>query len=507
MRVISKGHPGIRKVLQKQRLRETEYRKMKYTLRADCAEGVLLCNAITGELILLSPAEAEKLDRLPFSDVKWAETLVEDYFLVPVDEDEKQTVDHIRKLFRDLWTPEFITQYVILPTTKCNARCWYCFERGCRQTDMTPETADQLADYMEQHSGGKDLHLKFFGGEPLINMDRMDQLCARLTEKGVRFRSELVTNGYLLTEDVIQRAVRDWHTGAAQITLDGTEETYNRTKAYTVRDASPFQRVMKNIEAAQRAGIHVSIRLNVDLRNADDLMALAEELGRRLERRNVHVYASAIFSKQDEQPEGKSAQRQKAARVEELNSRLVQLGFQRPIPRLPDLRLYHCSADVGLTRVVYPDGRLFVCDFVQEGEEIGCLGQAEEDETAVRRFEERTELPECADCEIYPACCLSKNCPGLCTVNEIKCAGERERQIRRVIGAYHIIKENPVEIEKYEPPRFWAVDVDMENVIRTSGDTVDPYANCSTLYCPTIQYGFCNEDYCLEDAEHPDPYV
>lgn len=442
MRVIYAGNPNICKTLQKRELKQTGYRRMKYTVQAKCEEGTLVCNVITGELILLSPEETEKMNQLPSSDAEWAKKLVEDFFLVPLSVNEKQVVDNLREAMREICKTKYISRYVILPTTRCNARCWYCFEQGCKQEDMTPETAVQLADYMERHSGGKELWLKFFGGEPLVNADRMDQICARLTEKGMRFHSDLITNGYLFTEDVIGRAARDWHTKTVQITLDGTEETYNRTKAYAVRDASPFQQVMRNTESALHAGIRVSVRLNVDLRNADDLMALAEELGQRLERRNVHVYASAIFSRQDALPEGRSAQCQKAARVAELNSRLVQLGFQHPIPRLPLLRWYHCSADVGSTRVIYPDGRLFLCDFVQEGDQIGTLCQAEEDESAIRRFVERTELPECAGCNIYPACCLLKNCPGLWSVNEITCTGEKERIIRNMIEACRIREES-----------------------------------------------------------------
>ena len=42
----------------------------------------------------------------------------------------------------------------------------------------------------------------------------------------------MISNGYLFSEEIIDRAARLWELRNVQITLDGTEKVYNETKAY-----------------------------------------------------------------------------------------------------------------------------------------------------------------------------------------------------------------------------------------------------------------------------------
>lgn len=57
MEIIKKQVENIGKVWGVQKKRETEYRLMKYLLRQEVDDGVLLHNVITGELIFLPPEE------------------------------------------------------------------------------------------------------------------------------------------------------------------------------------------------------------------------------------------------------------------------------------------------------------------------------------------------------------------------------------------------------------------------------------------------------------------
>ncbi len=106
----------------------------------------------------------------------------------------------------------------------------------------------------------------------------IDRITGRLKEAGKEFRSTAVSNGYLFNDENVEKAVRDWNLRKVQITLDGTEEVYNRAKAFIYREGSPYRVVMDNIGRLLKAGIRVNVRLNIDRYNAEDLLDLADEL-------------------------------------------------------------------------------------------------------------------------------------------------------------------------------------------------------------------------------------
>ena len=69
--------------------------------------------------------------------------------------------------------------------------------------------------------------------------------------------------------------MKDINLSNVQITLDGTEETYNKTKRFIYKDdPSPFKTVIYNIHNLLFNNISVTIRLNVDNNNADDIEKL-----------------------------------------------------------------------------------------------------------------------------------------------------------------------------------------------------------------------------------------
>jgi len=68
---------------------------------------------------------------------------------------------------KDAAIPNDITSYTILPTTGCNARCYYCFEHGSKVMTMTRETAGEVVRFITEHCGPKKtVAIMWFGGEP-----------------------------------------------------------------------------------------------------------------------------------------------------------------------------------------------------------------------------------------------------------------------------------------------------------------------------------------------------
>ena len=76
------------------------------------------------------------------------------------------------------------------------------------------------------------------------------------------FDSKIITNGYLLTDEVVDLAVKKWNVRIIQITIDALNEEYNNIKNYVYSKGNPFEIVMGNIERCLKREINIRIRIN-----------------------------------------------------------------------------------------------------------------------------------------------------------------------------------------------------------------------------------------------------
>ena len=212
-------------LLKDQRLREGEpYRLMHFVVRQPVEEGLLLYNVLTRAVVLLTPEEARAMEE----DAAAVPALVAKWFAVPLSFDDRNLAREVRAVGKMLEKrPKGITGYTILTTTDCNARCFYCYEKGRRRIPMTDRTARKAAEFILRNSPGEKVHLRWFGGEPLYNKGVISLICGLLRDAKVDYRSSMVSNGYLFDDQTIAEAVGLWNLEKVQITLDGTEEIYN----------------------------------------------------------------------------------------------------------------------------------------------------------------------------------------------------------------------------------------------------------------------------------------
>ena len=417
MITIEKGREEYCRLLISRGNRKTLYSPSRYFLREETADGELVCNTLTGELALLSQEESGFLKYGPQEYRPEMERLIRSRFLVPEDCAESRTVDELRALqLRRRAARRIITQYNILPTTCCNARCFYCYESDLRQIHMTEETAEQLAVYIADHCGGERVKLLWFGGEPTLGRARIDQICRRLDELGVGYSSEMTSNAYLFDRDMIRHAKESWNLQSIQITLDGTEPVYIRTKAYQSITDNPYQRVLRNIEGFLEEQINVQIRLNMDTHNAEDLSRLIGELQERFgSNRYLVVYVRRINEGVGYSPIEHDAaeENELQRRLNRLQDKLERFGWRQVHDdQLPRLRVTICMADNPQALQCTPDGILSKCEDQPYGHPVGTLKDGITDEEQVRWWQERTDRGGCGGCVLYPCCIrLLKHCP------------------------------------------------------------------------------------------------
>lgn len=173
-----------------------------------------------------------------------------------------------------------ITDIMVAPTMDCNARCYYCFEHGSHREKMSRETADAVVEYIGNHWDHKLFNVSWFGGEPLTAVDVIDYLSTQLKSKNIRFTSKILTNGYELTETVVQRALRDWNTTKVQISIDDLFDDYDNIKKFKHSSSglSPFKRVIENTHNALCNGLSVRVRINFNPIKKDSAMSVMDYL-------------------------------------------------------------------------------------------------------------------------------------------------------------------------------------------------------------------------------------
>ncbi|MBO4220574.1 MAG: radical SAM protein [Clostridia bacterium] len=382
-----------------------EYRLTKHCIRTGCDGGELLFHTLTGELVLLERGESFMTAR---------KELAKKGFIVPAGQDDLRLADEFRHTAALIPPPQDrIESFTILTTTDCNARCYYCYEKGRRRVSMSEETALDVAAYVSEVSRGGPVSLSWFGGEPLYNIPAIDLICGELTRRGVTLKSHMTSNGYYLTPEIAVRARDAWKLEHVQITVDGTEDVYRRTKAYTERDGNPLKRVLDNAESAMDTGIRVFLRLNVDASNAEDMKDAVDLLGRRFKgRENCMIQIAFLSSFADRVHEFEFPD--DAVRCYfSLLERAASYGLKYDRPFTNDLAANRCIADSSTCEVILPDGRLGKCEHFSESELIGSIYSPERDMNMVSAWKERKtaeDMPECENCPLYPRCINLKKC-------------------------------------------------------------------------------------------------
>lgn len=384
-----------------------------YTLSAFCIrepleEGCLLCSTLTGALVQLTDEEELALRSGGLLTGQWAENLAAMGFLRKKNTDEYALVEEARAQARKKQeNTGAITSYTILPTSCCNARCFYCYESGIPQKTMSRETARDVAAYILRHSQGEKIHLGWFGGEPTTAHPVITLICGLLRQQGANFESGMISNGLLLDKALVVTAREQWNLKHVQITLDGTRQVYNETKNYKCSPPSPFDTVLANIGHLLEAGIRVSVRINLGSHNFEDSTALIRELSDRFSgkkgfRAYVHEIDNLYTPEEYERLTDKTF---------ELNDLLVQLKLQEP-QELPSLRLHSCMADNDRSVVINPEGSLGKCEHFVFEKLHGSIYRKETDQALLEQWKEPVRFPQCSSCPLYPTCLRLNWCNG-----------------------------------------------------------------------------------------------
>ncbi len=430
MQIIYQTAKPFDKLLKKQKIESGQiYRPMYYVVEQPVEEGLLLYHTMTKALLLLTPQEAEIYNTKP-ADLS---QLIEMWFLVPQSHEDRLLSQQIRNVAKMLQKKsDAITHYTILTTTDCNARCFYCYEMGRPRIPMSMDIAKQTAKYIIKHCKNEKVTLNWFGGEPLFNKPVITLICKQLKESGIIYSSSMITNGYLFNDDTIKEAKDLWNLDWVQITLDGTEHIYNRSKAYIYKNVNGYRQVINNIHKLQDNRIKVRIRMNIDMHNADNLMELANELHEEfLDPKGINVYAHALFEEVKGSKAMKSDQNRRFIyeKMKDLRTLLDTYKFIKPIKLEQKVTTNVCQADSDHCEIIMPSGHIGKCEHYSEDHFVGHIDNEKRDLKMTSEFKEmREEIDACATCPSFPTCNMLK----LCATNTMCYTETRIQKLQKI---------------------------------------------------------------------------
>src|SRR5262245_37804429 len=226
---------------------------------------VFLMNTFTDAQLVVSRDVADLLDRLERS-AAWTPATAEEsdtmsqlfeHGFVVVD---RETERHeLKTHFREMRENTDTLKVTVLTTLQCNFACDYCIQGDHGDYNKTAarmslETAARIADWIERRMDAiapRRLLLTFFGGEPLLNMPVLYYLSERLHAtcggRGIQILINIITNGLLLTREMVER-LNPLGLNGIKITLDGDRDAHNRSRPLRGGQGT-FDRIVANVRA------------------------------------------------------------------------------------------------------------------------------------------------------------------------------------------------------------------------------------------------------------------
>ncbi|MGH9346861.1 MAG: radical SAM protein [Vicinamibacterales bacterium] len=410
---------------------------------------VFLMNTFSDAQLLVSPDVPALLERIARDEAAFTAeeretvtTLADNGFIVQSHETERR---RLAEYFGDIREDAQQMKVTVLTTLQCNFACDYCFQgdhgdHNLFAQKMTLEQAAKVVAWIDARLDA--LHperfiLTLFGGEPLLNLPVAYYLAERCHEacrtRGIEQKVSIITNGLLLTEEVVDRLLPHGLMGV-KITLDGDRDTHNRMRPLRGRQGT-FDRIIENM---RRVGHKVPLTVggNFDESSVHSYPALLDFLREQAFADNiVKVNFKPIITQTPMTPPGVIPLTAVSASGRPLNGTCMtsagagtsvggpcdschfvdeQMTFlrnetrRRGFPTPDGVHMGPCEIHRKHAYTIGPDGSLYACpgftgDSTQSTGHIDGRQDARR-VSAATRFDALAPYDNCGDCHFIPVC-------------------------------------------------------------------------------------------------------
>jgi uncharacterized protein len=413
---------------------------------------VFLMNTFTDAQLVVTNDVIDLLDRVAGGGIDSDEEratlaqLTEHGFVVPDRAQERQALE---TFFRDVRESTEQLRVTVLTTLQCNFACDYCIQGdhgdyNKNAAKMSMETAARVGTWIEARLDGlrpESFVITFFGGEPLLNQPVMYYLAERMwaacQARGVRMLINVITNGLLLTREMVER-LNACGLNGVKITLDGDRDTHNRMRPLRGGQGT-FDKIIQNVREVAHL-TKVSVGGNFDMETADSYPALLDFLREQeFADKLARVSFKPVIREKQTLAKGRIALTAVSTEGKPLNGACMtsagtgvsrvcdtcnfvdeKMAFlrdetkKRGFPTVDGVHMGPCEIHKANAHTIGPEGSLFACPGFA-GESLQSIGhidgrQEEYRSHALRQFERLSAWKQCDDCAFIPVCA------GGCTV-------------------------------------------------------------------------------------------
>lgn len=439
-----------------------KYSKYNHLVKIPDENAYVLYNFRTGAFLKLDEFQKAVFDNAPDmpEHSKAVKTFLKGGFVVSYDE-----LRHMRTEAFVAGGQSKVLGLSICPTLACNFSCPYCFEQA-RGGRMSRKIQDAVVDFARENLEKFELDclsVQWFGGEPLLCPDIIENLSARLMEVcqslDVDYYAKIFTNGWFLTKEnaaILERA----KVYSMQITLDGPTPETNDNLRRSRDGNSSFRRIMENLKnlrpfaAKLPEGLplppetvlpRIQIRCNVNKTNAhlyDELAKLVDDVAK-----DTGVTIFAYPAKMDSSEENRQDIRSSALAPEEYGRSIDAEAFAERM-HSKYAKIY-CMAQYQNSYVVDELGNLYKCNeavgrdeyIIGNVQDFRLWQEPGEDIQVLDAFFE-TLFPEkdkeCMECKMFPVCL--GGCPKKRVDGQRECVPMKDNPDDFVLAKYRLRK-------------------------------------------------------------------
>lgn len=194
---------------------------------------------------------------------------------------EKNTFDY---RYNSLKFSSSNSTFVIFPTCKCNLSCHYCYQKAADLPgiSMDKKAVNRTVRFIQATTSekqSKNLVIKLFGGEPLLNSEACIDISERLFEwserNKINYIGTLTTNGTLFSGRIFEKLSP--YLSAVHITLDGPRGLHNKKRFYK-NGRGTYDDVLRAVSLIKDCGKYLTVRINLYEDNLQCLFELLNDL-------------------------------------------------------------------------------------------------------------------------------------------------------------------------------------------------------------------------------------
>lgn len=332
----------------------------------------LLAQGITGKALVIKQRLFDEVaknlnKKVPSKIKKIKERLKKIFMIVSKKFNEQEFAKAMFEVASEDDKKECALTFVL--TWRCNFACPYCYENE-NKNDMKKDIIDQALRTLFRKARKvkpKIIKIGFYGGEPLLNFNMLEY-AVRKTRKfcqkhNIRAGFDIVSNGSIWTQEIVDLFYLDNDLDTIQVTLDGPRNIHNKRR-YFKNGKGSYAVIMKNLTLMAKTATVIIIRINVDEDNKNSIPKLIQEL-RKTKIKNLMIFPGAVYgSYKGEKYCGELLDVHEYDKLENSyyeKAKELGVGISSKKQNLLNYNPVFCAASRATPHWIDPDGEMYPC--------------------------------------------------------------------------------------------------------------------------------------------------